>query len=392
MKIMFMANAPWCGTGYGVQGRHLVPRLQAQGHKMAYFAFYGLRGGVLKVGADVPIFPTAVDPWGVDILEAHMEAFEADVLITLLDVWVSDHFGRAAQRQSWDWLPWFPIDQVPAPELVLERLEGCTKAVVYSHFAEREMATTKFANMVRYVPHGVDREIFKMGDQATARKRLGLDPDRFIVGMVAANHGYPDRKAFAPQFLAFDELRKKHPEAFLYLHTTMTTGKGGLDLNRLAARCGIPKDSYGYCDQYEYAVGQPAAMVADTYRAIDLLTLTSLGEGFGLPIIEAQACGTPVVVGDWTSMPELMVNGRAVKKFTPFFTPLFSWVFIPDIQEIKESYESLYDTKHSYPRMWTTEAERGSAAMAAYDWDVIAKQWGDVLEEVEIERGERIRD
>ena len=297
MRILFMANAPWCGTGYGIQGSHLVPRLQAQGHKLAYFAFYGLKGGVLKVG-DTPIFPPGLDPWGADILEAHMDAFKADALITLLDVWVTDHFGRMAEKNGWAWLPWFPIDQTPAPELVLERLEGCTKAVVYSHFAKKEMAETEFADLVRYVPHGVNRKIFKPGSQREARERLGLDQDRFIVGMVAANKGYPDRKAFAPQFLAFSELRKKHPEALLYLHTVITTAHGGLNLLKLAERCGIPEDAIAYCDQYQRTIGMPAKAIADTYRAIDVLTSASLGEGFGLPIIEAQACGTPVVVGN----------------------------------------------------------------------------------------------
>jgi len=68
-------------------------------------------------------------PWGEDILEAHMAHFKANVLITLMDVWVTDWFGKRAQRGGWAWCPWTPIDQEPVPDLVLERLQGAHSAL-----------------------------------------------------------------------------------------------------------------------------------------------------------------------------------------------------------------------------------------------------------------------
>src|SRR5260370_33764630 len=48
------------------------------------------------------------------------------------------------------------------------------------------------------------------------------------------------------------------------------------------------------------------------YGALDVL-LSVGNEGFGLPVMEAQACGTPVVAGNYSSGPELCASGRLVR-------------------------------------------------------------------------------
>jgi glycosyltransferase involved in cell wall biosynthesis len=46
--------------------------------------------------------------------------------------------------------------------------------------------------------------------------------------------------------------------------------------------------------------------MAQIYSSMDLLLATSRGEGFGLPVLEAQACGVPVIVSNWSAQPELV--------------------------------------------------------------------------------------
>ena len=100
-----------------------------------------------------------------------------------------------------------------------------------------------------------------------------------------------------------------------------------LDLQRLAARLGI-EDSVRFTDQYAQVSGlmRPAHM-AEWYNILDVFSNCAYGEGFGIPIIEAAACGVPAVVTDCSAMSELKGPGWSVQG-EPFWNPVHEawWV------------------------------------------------------------------
>ena len=59
-------------------------------------------------------------------------------------------------------------------------------------------------------------------------------------------------------------------------------------------------------DRVEWRTDVPDAELPGLYAAADVLVWPSLNEGFGLPPLEAMACGTPVVASAVTSMPEIL--------------------------------------------------------------------------------------
>jgi glycosyltransferase involved in cell wall biosynthesis len=106
-----------------------------------------------------------------------------------------------------------------------------------------------------------------------------------------------------------------------------------------------------------------------------------MGEGFGLPVLEAQACGKPVIVGDWTSTQELCFAGWKIsrKHAERFRTPLNSYQFIPRLSAIENALEIAY--KHARkPQL----AEMARAGALHYDADHITqKYWKPTLEDIE---------
>ncbi|MGH7782191.1 MAG: glycosyltransferase family 4 protein [Candidatus Binataceae bacterium] len=67
-----------------------------------------------------------------------------------------------------------------------------------------------------------------------------------------------------------------------------------------------------------FAGNIPEDKMPALYRGAEALILVSLIEGFGLPVVEAMACGTPVVAANATSLPE--VAGDAAQFVDPFET------------------------------------------------------------------------
>lgn len=84
--------------------------------------------------------------------------------------------------------------------------------------------------------------------------------------------------------------------------------QGKRELAQECARLGIGKRT----DFIPYVSGK---LLPKVYAAADLLVMPSRIEGFGLPVLEAMACGTPVVCSRAASLPE--VGGEAVRYFDP---------------------------------------------------------------------------
>jgi glycosyltransferase involved in cell wall biosynthesis len=378
MKINFFSNAIWARTGYGNQTALFVPRLRQLGHEMSITAFYGLEGSIINLDG-IPVYPRGQMAYGQDVWSAHAHHAGAEVCISLMDAWV---FEPGMNPHHVPWIPWFPVDMDPLPERIRERVALAFKRIVFSKFG---LQVVNDAGLdAYYVPHGVDTQIFHPGDRAQAREAVHLPHDRFIVGMVAANKGNPSRKAFTPQLEAFAAFHKKHPDSLLYLHTT-TGERGenqGVNLPELLKYLGLEAGrDYLFCDQYTNLLGFPDQHMAGLYNSFDVHMLVSMGEGFGIPILEAQACGCPVIVGDWTSMSELCFAGWKVDKreAVKWWTPLAAYQYFPQPEAIADRLEQAYQARDV-----DSIRARACAGAQKYDADrVTAKYWKPTLENIQ---------
>ena len=182
--------------------------------------------------------------------------------------------------------------------------------------------------------------------------------------------------------MAFAAFHQKHPNSLLYLHTLTSPVQNGVDIEGLAKSLGI-LDAVRWSNQYHYLMGFSEPLMAKMYQAFDVLSAASMSEGFGIPIVEAQACGCPVVTTACTSMTELTWAGIAVTEMQPFWTPLGAWVFMPSIEGIARAYEEIYERLQDEP---TAQALRATAVAGAqaFRWDrIVAEYWAPLLAEME---------
>lgn len=282
MRIMIISNAEWAGTGYGMQTAALAPGLESLGHEVAVFPFWGLQGGMMKYKGRIQ-YPIWGNEWGNDAFMHHAAHFRADVVISLMDTWVMhDEYGKFCK-----WLPWTPIDHQPVPQKIVEHLRTATRVIAFSKFGQAELK--KVGINADYIPHGVDVNIYRpltLPDGRVPKEQfkmeLGFPPNCFLVGMVAANKGYPSRKCFPENFEAFADFVKKCPDARLYCHSEPTSRYGGPDLQGMARDYGIA-ELVRFPNPYLLNLGFSQEVMCRIYNAMDVLLAPSMGEGFGVP-------------------------------------------------------------------------------------------------------------
>jgi glycosyltransferase involved in cell wall biosynthesis len=214
---------------------------------------------------------------------------------------------------------------------------------------------------ITVIPLGVETSIYHPGDRAAARERV-----RQKHGITAPYVLYISRlehpgKNHVRLIHAFSRLRA----AAAVPHTLVLAGSDwdrAAEVHQAAAASGCP-------EAIRFTGFVAGADLPDLYRAADVFAFPSLYEGFGLPVLEAMACGVPVACSNTSSMPE--VAGDAALLFDP-----------ADVASIETALRTLILDEAAARRC----AERGLARSREFTWAETARRTLDLLRDVAARR------
>ncbi|MGY1529471.1 glycosyltransferase family 4 protein [Luteimonas sp. A649] len=173
-------------------------------------------------------------------------------------------------------------------------LRGARAVVtVSSALADKARALGAAKDRVHLLYNGVDGACFRPGDQATARDALGLQSDARLVLYVG---NLKQSKGCLDLLEAFPAVLARHPRARLAF---VGSGPAGPVLERRARQLGV-------ADRVQLAGARPHEELPAWMQAADLLSLPSHNEGVPNVVLEAMACGLPVVASDVGGIPEVL--------------------------------------------------------------------------------------
>ncbi|MCH7944808.1 MAG: glycosyltransferase [Armatimonadetes bacterium] len=384
MKILLAANAPWASTAYGQQGASLARRLRDDGHKVVYYCNFGLSGGVQE-WEGIMCLPTGEGGYVDPIIKGHIRYTQPDLLLSFHDLWplAKTDIPAFIRGEHIPWAAWFPIDALPPSHDNMKVLTQVDYPITLANFAEEALKEHGFTTTV--IPHGIEKHFgFTANGRREFRRHLQVPQDAFLFGSVGRNAYFPGRKGFDRLMRAFTEMPE---DCYLYIHATTNSEHGSVALPQIAEFYGI-QDRVMFADDYNGVMGYSAVGMNSLYSALDCYVQPTLGEGFGIPVIEAQACGVVVIATDCTSMPELLCPeaSQLVAPATELFVPDLSHRALIDIPKLVDAMREIYDIKQSDPNGFTAMKGRVGLWANGWDWDTIyADHWRPLLATIEKE-------
>jgi alpha-1,3-rhamnosyl/mannosyltransferase len=201
------------------------------------------------------------------------------------------------------------------------------------------------ARRVVAIPNGVAPHYQPVAPPQNTPRRIlfvgRFDPYKNVIGLLTA----------------FDLLRQQMPGAVRLVLAGTPDPRYPEPVN-FARRRGLDKD----IEWLGYVSG---AQLVAAYQQADVFVLPSRYEGFGLPVVEAMACGTPVVCSAVSSLPE--VAGDAALLITP-----------DDAAGIAAAIRRVLEE----PGLAAAMREKGLRRAAEFSWRRVAEQTRAVYEQV----------
>jgi len=429
-RVLFVSESDKLASGFGVYSHEVLKRLHATGkYELAELACYGaptsfqntdwLTYGVAPMaGEDEYNKEHTNNPqvqWGIVRFERVCLDFKPDIVITYRDPWMDAYIADSPFLPFFHWV-WMPtIDSEPQKlEWLYQLFNRCDGLLAYSEYGIRALdrQTNGRLKPVGCASPAIDPKVFVMAPNKEKHKEAyGLDGDSFIVGTVMRNQ---KRKMFPELMRAFKQYLDMAPKeladkSFLYLHTSYPE-KHGWDITSLIHEYKLGSKAIctykcRHCKKFFVAHYRDAITVCrfcknhsavlpgvsngverdelvQIFNLMDLYVQYAICEGFGMPAVEAAACGVPVAAVDYSAMEDVV---RAVKGYT--VTPALSRELETNADRSGPNNDDLAQimlscAKQSKEKYKKHRLETRKGCIDRYTWDNASKSWENYLDKV----------
>ncbi|MHA1876756.1 MAG: glycosyltransferase family 4 protein [Promethearchaeota archaeon] len=407
--VTILSDSPTIPTGYRNQSLQLALYLHNKGYEIHFLgnAYNGItiKNMTLEDGIVIPfkLYGEMQQTYFRNKISNHLKKTKSNIFIILLDTFMLH--GGDAWFLNVDTSPaktffWYPSDGGGGLPIGCDNiLRKIDMPVAMSKFGQKQVKDYYNIN-THYIPHGVDTENFKPlseEEKQELRKKYNL-VGKYVVGVVARNQ---PRKHLDRTIKMFRLVANKIPEAILLLHMDPNDPANRLfNLKSLIKKYNL--ENRVLFTGMKGFNGIAQNKMGEIYNLMDVFLLTTSGEGFGIPIIEAMSCKIPVVMTNYTTCEELVLNHKAGLPINlsgcqeeSFFdknsnrydlnvingTLTGSWEVergICDIQHGALQIQFLYKN----PKMGRLMGKNGrEAVLNNYDFKIVGRQWEDIINE-----------
>ena len=383
MKPKILWNAkdhPDLPSGYAIVSRYLLPLLgehYGRENVVIYAPVY--QRDVVSEWNGMKVLPGTSWDFGEDTIFEHYQNEKCNILLQVGDAWPLGIIPDLAAKDGLDWVQWLPVDWLGMPKNITNRIYYAHKLVSFSKYGENALRKADFKNVEPAIWLGLNTDLWKPEPRenlTTMMDALGFGYDTFNLLIVAANQ---ERKNIYEQLESIRLLKKVSPEIPIrvYLHTQMRRER---DLYADIDELGLG-EIVVYPEPYVMKIGgvSEKEMVA-MFNCADVV-LNACMEGFGLSIIQAQACGVPVIYLLEGPGPELVIHGVGVPAISNTTYPNEMTRPMPNPMAITDSLAEL----------WSRQVQKGAPLRSErsiqfiqdnFGWGKIAEQWYGVIDRV----------